>query len=465
MSIKKSILYSLLILLVLASGSICSQEFDVKKMDALFDTLESNNRMMGSVTLAKDGKIIYQRSLGFRLISDKEKIKINPQTQFRIGSVTKVFTAVMIHQLIEEKKLTLDTKLAKYFSQIPNADKITIAHLLSHTSGLHDYTDGVSYDPADSKAWIFQPQTSSQMLSRIAALEPDFEPGAEQRYSNTNYTLLGYIIETITNSTYDKQLSKRINNKIGLKRTHYDGKIDPSNNEAYSYVFDNGKWNKNAEQELSVAHGAGGIVSTTADMAKFMYALSTYKLINKKSLKIMSSPFMAKFPDSHLGIASFKLRGVDKIAISKQGGIDAFASDVVYVPEDRFAFTLVINGPNYPKAKIFWNVIDIYYHQPVTLPSFEVLTLPPESLEAFKGEYALKGTGVSIVIKKEGTSLSGQVTGQDVFLLEAIGENTFSHAASGIIAEFVKSADGSIQSFKLYQGRDTSLWEKLKKSD
>jgi D-alanyl-D-alanine carboxypeptidase len=174
---------------------------------------------------------------------------------------------------------------------------------------------------------------------------------------------------------------------------------------------------------------------------------------------------MDKFPDSHLGIASFKLRGVDKMAISKQGGIDAFASDVVYVPEDRFVFTLVINGPNYPKAKIFWNVMDIYYHQPVTLPSFEVLTLPAESFEAFKGEYALKGTGVSIVIKKQGASLSGQATGQDVFLLEAIGENTFTHAASGIIAEFVKSADGSIQSFKLYQGRDTSLWEKLKKSD
>jgi D-alanyl-D-alanine carboxypeptidase len=210
-----------------------------------------------------------------------------------------------------------------------------------------------------------------------------------------------------------------------------------------------------------VAGGAGGMVATTEDMAKFMHALSTHKLISKNSLKKMTTPYIDKFPDSHLGIASFKLRGIDKMAISKQGGIDAFASNVVYVPEDGFALALVVSGPNYPMPRIFWNAMDIYYGRPVTLPSFKSVSLPQEMLDTFAGEYALKGTGITITIKKEGAALSGQATGQEAFLMEAIGDHTFSHASSGILIEFRKSADGAIKDFTLDQGRNASVWEKV----
>lgn len=459
---KLIFVFALLIISLICNSASAQSNFDVKKLDSLFDSLESNNRMMGSVTLTKDGKVIYNRTLGYRNISDKEKVKSDAKTQFRIGSIAKVYTAVMIWQLIEEKKLTLDTKLSEFFPQVPNADKITVAHLLSHTSGLRDYTEGVSYDATDPKSWIFYPQTSTQMVLRLTALKPDFDPGEKRRYSNTNYTLLGYLIESVTKSTYGTQLDKRIVKKIGLKRTRYDGKIDPANNEADSYVYDDGKWNKNYEQALSVAGGAGGIVSTTSEIAEFINALGAYKLISQNSLKEMTTPFLDKFPDSHKGIAMFTLRGINKIAISKQGGIDAFTSDIVYVPEDKFAFALTINGHNYPMSKIFWNVMDIYYNRPVEIPSFKTIELSAETLSQYEGIFDLTGTGVKITVRKDKAGLSAQATGQDSFSLEAISESTFTNQASGIIFEFRKNTDGSIRHFTLYQGRNISDWMKEK---
>lgn len=452
----------LVIILCVCVPAFAQTDFDVKKMDQLFDSLEASNRMMGSATLTKNGKVIYQRFLGYRNLAGDEKLKIDENTEFRIGSVTKVYTAVMIHQLIEEKKLSLGTRLSEFFPQIPNADQITVANLLSHTSGLHDYTTGASFDPRDPQAWIFHPQTNDEMLARMAKLKPDFAPGAKNQYSNTNYTLLGYIIEAVTRSTYGVQLNERIVKKIGLKRTRYDGKIDAGNDEAFSYVYDDGKWKKNCEQALNVAGGAGGIVSTTKEMAKFIDALAGFKLISRDSFVKMTTPFDPKFPDSHHGIAMFILRGTGKKAISKQGGIDAFASDIVYVPEDKFAFALVINGPNYPMSKIFWNVMDIYYHRPAEIPSFKSIELTREALSQYEGEFELRGTGVKITIKKDKTALSGQATGQDSFALEATGENVFVNEPSGIIIEFNKDSEGHVQSFTLYQGRDASVWEKEK---
>lgn len=445
----KNLISSFIILAIVCFNSSASaqQTFDVKKMDALFDVLESNERMMGTVTLTENGKTIYRRALGYRNVSGKEKNDF--ETKFRIGSITKVFTAVMIYQLIEEKKLTLETKLSAFFPQIPNADKITIAQMLSHRTGLPNYPQGVDYN--DPKAWVFSPQNSVQMLERFAALKPNSAPGEKYQYSNMNYTLLGFIVESLTKSNYGEQLNKRIARKIGLKRTHYGGKIDSAKNEARGFFYDEGKWNLNYEQDPSVAGGSGGIVSTTHDLTKFVAALFGGKLLKPASLREMTTSPADRLRQNGKGIGNFEVLDTKKRGHSHDGGFDVFRSLLIYVPEEQLAFAVTINGHNYPMNRIFRNVLSIYYGKSFEMPSFTGVKLSPETLSQYEGTFSAKGIGLTMTIKAGKENLIAQTVGQDPFPLEAVGETTFNHQPSGILIEFQKNADGKISSFTLFQ--------------
>lgn len=444
-------------------SAAAQSNFDVKKLDGLFDSLETNDRMMGSVVLAKDGKVIYSRAFGYRDYSAKEKIKSDADTMFRIGSITKPFTAVLIFRLIEEKKLTLDTKLSKFFPQIANADKITVAHLLSHTSGLANFPQGVNYD--DPKSWVFQPQTKDEMLARFTPVKPIFSPGERRQYSNTNFALLGYIVEAVTGSPYSQYLSKNIAKKAGLKRTRSGGKVDSLNNEAHSFNWDEGKWNQNSEEDLSIAGGSGSMVSSSADLAKFIHTLfSTNKIIGEKSQKEMVTPFLEKFENSTkgIGVGVTEIGSLKKKIFHHDGGIDGFSSLLTYVPEDHVALSITVNGQNYPINKVWKTVLKIYYDQAVELPVFKEIKLPAETLNQYEGSYTFKEIGMTITIKKGEANLIAQATGQDAFPIEPISETSFADKKSGIIIEFTKNVDGSISRFTLYQGRNVSAWEKEK---
>jgi CubicO group peptidase (beta-lactamase class C family) len=179
-------LLTFLILLVL-SVSAFSQDFDKAKMDKFFDGLSANNKGMGSLTIAKDGKIIYSRAVGISHIGDKGYVPADVKTKYRIGSITKMFTATLVFQLVEEGKLKLDDTLDKFFPEIPNAKKITIAQMLNHHSGIHNFTSDTQY----FRSYYRRPQTHEQMLAVIAKTTPDFEPGTKAAYSNSNYVLLG----------------------------------------------------------------------------------------------------------------------------------------------------------------------------------------------------------------------------------------------------------------------------------
>src|SRR3954470_17987783 len=172
---KTKILFAIFLTLVLVTAGY-GQTLDKAKLDQLFDRLLEKNKGMGSLTLAKDGAVLYSRSFGYSQINGNEKKPLTVETKYRIGSITKTFTAVMIFQLVEEGKLKLTDTLDKFFPQIPNAAKITIAHILAHRSGIHDI------EPDGS--WGHQLRTKDEIIARIAQGRPDFEPGAKNQYSN-----------------------------------------------------------------------------------------------------------------------------------------------------------------------------------------------------------------------------------------------------------------------------------------
>src|SRR5262245_7056193 len=197
-------------------GSAIAQDFDRTKINELLDTLASENKAMGSVVIAKDGQIVYCKAFGYRLIYENGKIPADPDTRYRIASTTKTFTATMIFQLIEEGKLTLQTTLDAYLPEVRNAKHITIQDLLGHRSGLHNYTQN-----DDAPSWLGTYQTHEQMLAHISKHAVDFQPNERSAYSNSNYLLLGYILEKIDGRSYRESLQKRITSRIGFPNTFF----------------------------------------------------------------------------------------------------------------------------------------------------------------------------------------------------------------------------------------------------
>lgn len=348
----------LTVFLALINAISFGQDLNKDKLDELFNSLEKRNEAMGSITISKNGKVLYNRAIGHRLLSDNLKIPADLETNYKIWSITKTYTSVMILQLMEEGMLSLDTTLDQFYPQIPNANSITIKHMLNHRSGIHDFTQN---DPDDD--WNTQMKefpTHEFMVRNISKYKPDFPPNEDWRYSNSNYLLLGYIIEKIDGQLYEESLSKRISSRIGLLSTHfsYYG-LNNLENKAFSYQFEN-EWKEFDEGGFSgrIPAGAGGIVSTTTDMARFMEGVFSLKLISEKSLNQM----LAGEDSYRLGI--MKTHFENHEGFGHTGGYIASESSLFYYPKDSLTIAYCTNGINFPKVEILNYVLKIYHKQP-----------------------------------------------------------------------------------------------------
>jgi len=419
----KTLFAGLLTLVLFTAGY--SQTLDKAKLDQFFDRLAEKNKAMGSVTLAKDGKVLYSRAIGYSQISDSQKKPSTAATRYRIGSVTKMFTAVMIFQLVENGKLKLSDTLDKFYPQIPNANKITIAQMLAHRSGIHNFTKD-----RDFRSWKMNAKTEDEMLAIIAKGKPVFEPGEKTEYSNSGFVLLGYIVEKVGGKPYREALKERITSKIGLKDTYLGaGKTDVGKNESFSFNYI-GDWKQEAETDLSIPGGAGAIISTPSDLTRFIQALFDGKLVSQANLAAMK-PIKDELGS---GIILYPMEG--KTFYGHGGEIDGFSSRVIYHPEEKLALAYSINGKGYPATKIVEGVLDIYQNKPFQIPAFEAVAISPEVLDKYVGVYSTPQVPFKLTITREGLTLLAQPTGQSTFLLEATAQDKFQIESRGIVLEF-----------------------------
>jgi len=313
-------------LLLACSTASHAQTLDKAKLDQFFDRLAEKNKAMGSLTIAKDGNVVYTRAIGYSQINPKKPL--TAASRFRIGSITKMYTATIILQLVEEGKLKLTDTLDKFFPQVPNASKITIAQVLAHRSGIPN----VRRDRASQPNVNTTPITKDEKLALIVKATPDFEPDTKHLYSNSGYFLLGLILEKLTGKSYEEALKERISSKIGLKDTYIaTGNIDVNKNEALTYINTGSDWKQGPETHPSILFGAGAIVSTPNDMAKFVQALFDAKLISQESLNRMKT---IRDGDG-LGMEPFTFAG--KTFYGHTGGGDNYGSWLAYEPEEKLA--------------------------------------------------------------------------------------------------------------------------------
>ena len=429
---KKAILTTALFLTLGQIGF--SQNLDKTKLDNYFNALEQNNKFMGSVAVSKNGEIIYIKSIGFADVENK--VKATENSKYRIGSISKSFTTVLILKAVEQKKLNTNQTIDKWFPTIKNAKKITVNHLLSHRSGIHNFTDD-----KDFLTWNTHPKTEKEMIEIIAKGGSDFNPDSKAEYSNSNFVLLTYILEKTFTKSYSDLLQEFIVKPIGLKNTYVFGKINPSNNECKSYSF-SGSWKTETETDFTVPLGAGAITSTSSDLTKFADALFSGKLLTNESLEIMKT-----IKDGY-GIGLFQIPFYKSIGYGHTGGIDGFSSVYSYFLDDKISYALISNGKNINNNDISIAVLSAVYDKPYEIPVFTTFTLTSEDLDKYLGVYASKQIPMKITISKDGNTLIAQGTGQPAFPIEATEKDKFKFDQAGAKFEFNLTAKTMI----LFQG-------------
>ncbi|TNE70678.1 class A beta-lactamase-related serine hydrolase [bacterium] len=394
-----------------------------EKLDAYFDTLEVHHKLMGSVAVQQGDSIIYTRQLGFKNTTTHERP--DSETRFHIGSITKTFTSTLVLKAIEQGKLSLDTPLSKFYPKIANADSITIKMLLTHRSGIQDFTNKPEYE-----TWYTQKKSQKELEEIITKGGSDFNPNSKMSYSNSNYLLLTFIVEKVMKSTYAKLLDQYIIKPAGLTRTVYQGEIKDSQNDAHSYKYENDNWVKEKETDLSIPLGAGSIRSTPSDLTKFYRALFTGKLLTEDSINKL------KNDGNRIGLGVFIFPFNDKISYGHNGGIDGFNSMASYFEGTEIAFAITSNGTKYSLNNVAIAVLSETFGTDYEIPVFKNIKLTSEELDVYLGVYASTTFPLKITVTKEGNQLFGQPDGQPKSPFSSIDVHTFEFEQAGVVLKF-----------------------------
>lgn len=322
------------------------------RLDSLFNSLAESNKAMGSICISRGGKVLYNHASGYSLIEGSKKISATEATKYRIASITKMFTAAIIFQLVQEGRIDFSNTLDEYFPQLPGASKITIGMMLSHRSGLHNILD----DP-DYLSWKEIPKKQDEVVKMIGKYPLDFTPDSKAAYSNSNFILLGYIIESKCKKPYSEVVKERVIERIGLKDTYYGSKTNIENNESYSYAY-NGGWVRQSSADMSILAGAGALISTPSDLTRFIEALFARRVIKHRHLNTMQN-----ITDG-FGMGMLQFPYGDKMAYGHTGNIDGFNSILQYFPEEKIAICYCSNGLSIPINDVMNAVLGIVFSSP-----------------------------------------------------------------------------------------------------
>jgi CubicO group peptidase (beta-lactamase class C family) len=296
---------------------------------------------MGSILVARDGKILFEKNYGEA--NREQKIAITTSTRYRIGSLTKQFTAAAVLMLEDRGKLRTDDTVRHYLPDAPVGwDRITVYNLLTHTSGIPDYVNSPDFDAIKGKQ-----MTPSEIIRRFRDKPLDFAPGAKEDYSNSNYAVLGRIIEIVSEQSYAEFLRINIFQRLGMKDSGVDTGEEHLPNEASGYAMDGAKIVPADFVNMSTTFGAGAVYSTAEDMLRWEQGLFGGHLLSAVALRKMTSPFRNGYA---CGVHVGDFHGLN--AIYHSGGIDGFSSYVAYFPDDKLTVIALSNVWNRQMANI-----------------------------------------------------------------------------------------------------------------
>ncbi len=421
----------------------------------------------GTVLVAKAGEVVYQKALGFANL--EHQVQMTQDNVFRLGSVTKQFTAVCILKLVEEGKLSLEDSLAKFIPDYPLHGKtVTIANLLSHTSGIKNYT-GL---PAFNEALKRKDLSPGEIINLFKNEDLDFEPGSDQRYSNSNYILLGYIIEMLSGKSYREFMQVNIFEPLGLTRSYYDRSTAVIPGRVSGYRKRNDQYENSEFLSMTLPYAAGSLMSTIGDLLKWYQGLSEGKIISAASLKkAFTSWVLPSGKDSGYGFGWWIGNIQGSKAVMHNGVVNGFFTDVVYLPAQKILVCVLSNYENVgdldiPAAKLAAIALGTpYQDNPIALKPAALQEYQGVFTNAFDGDrYISNQRGVLMYYYRGGGKTRLIPVGNDVFLLEnSLNKLNFQRDKKGKIKFYEWKGTGVASSW--LRSKDNELLEHIKVSD
>ncbi|OQP63490.1 hypothetical protein A3860_24420 [Niastella vici] len=430
-----------LFLLNLSCFCLMMAQDEVRQIDSLVSRSFDNAEFNGSILIAKGGKVLFSKGYGY--CHAEQKIPNDEHTIFNIASITKTFTAAIILKLQQQGKLSVSDALNKYYPGYPNGEKITIHQLLTQTAGIPDYLQDKKFQSIDQS----KPQTLEQMIAFFKDKPLDFEPGSAFRYSNSGYTLLGYIIEKLTGMFYGAALETIIFKPLHMDHTSYGPPQSNDLRKATGYMM----YYKNFQRASfavhpSVSYATGAIYSTVNDLYIWHKALQGKKFLSESSLSAAYKRDKGRY-----GYGWFVDSLYGKLRVSHDGNIPGYKSNINRFPQDDICVIALSNANNNSVGAIVRNAVNVLYHQPLDKPFAElpVIQMPMSDKAAYTGIYKWrKEDSDQVTVFLKDSSLFMTIGSNAAIEIQPVFKDVFKSGKARF--EFHRNNEGSIKEIWLF---------------
>ncbi len=380
----------IILLAVLLFVNLTFSQSKQEQITKLIDTYTEYKTFNGSVLVAENGKVIYKKGFGFANM--EWDIPNAPNTKHRLGSVTKQFTGMLILQLAENGKIDLQAPVTKYLPEYPKAsgDIITIHHLLTHTSGIPNYTSFPDFFQNKSR----NPYTPTEFVKEFSEMDLDFTPGEKFSYSNSGYFLLGVLIEKISGKSYEQMLQEKIFTPLNMTDSGFDHHATILKNRATGYEKDGGEFVNSRYLDMSIPYAAGSLYSTVEDLYLWDQGLYANTLLSKASMDLFFGKHIEAMGGYYgygwaVGTAAIGNTEERIETISHGGGINGFNTLIARGPSDKLLIVLLNNTGGAPLNAMAKAIRGIMYDKTYDFPKKSVANAMYDEIESNGMEAAL----------------------------------------------------------------------------
>jgi CubicO group peptidase (beta-lactamase class C family) len=448
-SLNRALLFALALLGVLTPPPVEAQGAaapapsppEAQKIREYMDAAARINRFSGAILVARDGQPVV--AAGYGMANYELDVPNTPHTVFRLGSLTKQFTAMAIMILQERGKLRTGDSICTLLDDCPAAWRpVTVRHLLTHTSGIHDYTHEIAVETPRA-----QPFTHAELIALFRDKPLEFAPGDKFSSSNSGYYLLGVIIERASGKSYEAFLQETIFGPLGMASTGYDHTSRVIKHRASGYGVLGDTLVNATFIDMSSPFSAGGLYSTAEDLWRWNRALDDDKLLSRASRDELVTPFKN---DYAYGWSS--RRRFDRPLLEHDGNLGGFFSSMTRFPEDRVTVIVLGNTARTNTRGVANDLSAIVFGAPYTIPRERTtITLAPELLQKYAGQYEQEG-GVVVTIAVENGRLTRRIGDQPPGELSALSETEFLLKGIDLPITFVVDAQGRVTGYVTRRG-------------